>query len=125
MTDPTPSTTIDDAHVAFELSSAAWQEWSHNVDSILRGVAHALNNRATALSALIELASDGDAAESTTPILETEMEKVRDLSAVVRTVGMPRQGIEAFAPRDAAEDASAVLRMHAGQRERVTLIEAG
>jgi hypothetical protein len=107
-----------------QLSAAAWQEWNRIVESILRGVAHALNNRAAALSAVIELAADGDGPESTSSILKAELQKVRDLSAVVRAIGTPRQGTEALAPRDAAADALAVLGMHADLRERATLIEA-
>jgi len=52
------------------------------------------------------------------------MHKVRELSAVIRTLGKPRQGTEAFAPRDAAADAMLVLGVHADQRERAALIEA-
>ncbi|HMC57407.1 MAG TPA: hypothetical protein VKH19_19655 [Gemmatimonadaceae bacterium] len=107
-----------------ELSAPAWREWNRNVESVLRGIAHALNNRAAALSAVIELAGDDDDRGSTSSILKTELHKVRDLSAVIRTLGKPRQGKEAFAPREAAADAMLVLGVHADQRERATLIEA-
>jgi hypothetical protein len=117
-----PQSMAFDAGPIVDLSAAAWYEWNCNVEGILRGVAHALNNRAAALSAVMELASDGDA--SAASILKSELQKVRDLSAVVRTIGTPRQGTEALAPREAAADALAVLGMHADQRQRVTLIEA-
>jgi len=107
-----------------ELSAAAWQEWNRTVESILRGIAHALNNRAAALSAVIELALDGEGAESTATILKAELKKFRELSAVTRTIGAPRHGTEALAPRDAAADVMAVLGVHADQRERVTLLDA-
>ena len=118
-----PSMTIG-SDAAVELSASAWQEWNRNVESILRGIAHSLNNRAAAVSAVIELTAEGDGPEATAGILTDELEKMRHLSAVVRTIGAPRQGTEALAPRDAAADAIAVLGLHADQRERVALIDA-
>jgi len=106
------------------LSAAAWSEWNHVVEQVMHGVAHALNNRAAALSAVIDLSKDGDELEGTGGILAQELQRVRDLSFVIRSMGPPRAGVEAFAPRDAATDALAVIAMHAGQRERVAKIDA-
>jgi hypothetical protein len=52
------------------------------------------------------------------------LERVLDLAKAVRTIGPPRSGIEAFAPRDAADDALEVLKLHAEHRERTVTIEA-
>lgn len=107
------------------LSATALEEWAHHVECVLRGVAHALNNRAAALSAVIELSRDPEDEPSVTgAILGTELERVRDLTAAVRTIGAPRAGTEAFAPRDAAMEAKAVLALHADQRDRNVLIDA-
>src|SRR5437764_11590217 len=107
------------------LSADALQEWGQHLESVMRGIAHALNNRAAAISAVIELARDVDEEPPATgSILATELERVNELAAVVRTIGPPRGGVEAFAPRDASEEALVVLRMHAQQRDRVILIEA-
>lgn len=107
-----------------ELSAAAQREWIRNVESVMRGVAHALNNRAAALSAVIELCKDDDGPEATRSILGTELQRVRELSGVVRSLGTPRAGVEAFSPRDAAAEAQAILGLHADQRDRAVLIEA-
>src|SRR5687767_8277197 len=91
------------------LSAAALNEWRQHVESVLRGIAHALNNRATALSAVIELSQDPVEEPSiTNSILATELERVRSLTAAVRSIGAPRSGVEAFAPGDAAAEALAV-----------------
>lgn len=116
--------TVPSGGATLDLSQAAWHEWNRNVESVLRGVAHMLNNRAAALAAVIELAQDADGPEVTTPILRTELQKVRELTAVIRTMGSPRTGVEAFSPRDAASEALAVLGVHGDQRERAALIEA-
>src|SRR3954468_5936970 len=107
-----------------ELSIAAMREWNRIVDAVLRGLGHALNNRAAALSAVIELSKD-DGPEATASILTTELQRMRELSALVRSMGAPRPGMEAFSPRDAAAEALTVLSMHADQRDRVVMIEAG
>jgi hypothetical protein len=94
------------------------------VESVLRGIAHALNNRAAALSAVIELSREPvEDPSDTEAILTTEFKRTNDLVAVVRSLGAPRRGIEAFAPRDAAKEALAVLGMHAG-RDRPVDIDA-
>lgn len=108
-----------------ELSAAALREWGQHVESVMRGIAHALNNRAAALSAVIELSREpDDDPSSTSSILSTELERVRSLAEVVRSVGVPRGGMEAFSPRDAAIEALAVLKLHAEQREHHIAIDA-
>src|SRR5688572_9513570 len=95
-----------------ELSAAALQEWTSHVENVLRGVAHALNNRAAALSAVMELAKDPtEDTDVVGSILSSEMERVTELVAVVRSVGVPKQSAEAFAPADVAATAVAVLRV--------------
>jgi hypothetical protein len=109
-----------------ELSAAALREWNQHVESVMRGVAHSLNNRAAALSAVIELARDPqeDDAAATASILGTELQRVQDLAEIVRFVGSPRGGIEAFSPKDAAVEALAVLQLHAEQRDYPVAIDA-
>jgi signal transduction histidine kinase len=109
-----------------ELSAAALREWNQHVESIMRGVAHTLNNRATALSAVIELARDpeDDDVAATASILGTELQRVRDLAELVRSIGPPRGGMEAFSPKDAAAEALAVLTLHAEQRDHPVTIDA-
>jgi len=107
-------------------SAAALQEWGGNVESVIRGIAHALNNRAAALSAVIELSRDptGDDAEAVSSILSSELVRVSELAQVVRTIGTPRHGVEAFAPRDAATESLAVLQLQIEHRDRMVTIEA-
>lgn len=97
----------------------------HHVESILRGLAHALNNRAAALSAVIELSRDSaDDADVTNSILDTELTRVQDLVKVVRSIGAPRGVSEAVAPRDLIPEVLAALALHAEQRDRVIAIDA-
>ena len=108
-----------------DLSAAALREWSGHVESVMRGVAHSLNNRAAALSAMIELSKDP--AEDTAVIASimcTELDRVQSLVAIVRSMGPPRKGIEAFAPHEAVEEALAVLALHGEHRERPVTIDA-
>lgn len=108
-----------------QLSAEALREWSEYVESVMRSLAHALNNRAAALSAVIELAREPDDDPSvTSSILGSELERVRALVAVVRSVGPPRSGMEAFAPRDAAVEAQAVLKLYAEHRQHPIAIDA-
>ena len=125
MTRDTQSDAVPDASADPPLSSAALAEWNHTVENVMRGIAHALNNRAAALSAVLELSRDSreDAASAGT-ILGTELQRVQDLAKVVRTIGFPRAGMEAFSPRDAAEEAIEVLRMNSELRERTITIDA-
>jgi hypothetical protein len=106
-------------------SVAAVDEWVMHVESVLRGITHALNNRASAMSAVIELAGEHDEASAVRSILGSELERLLELATVVRSVGTPRAGgSEAFAPSDVVPEATAVLRLHADQRDRVILIDA-
>lgn len=111
-----------------QLSAGALEEWGEHVESILRGIAHALNNRAAALSAILELARDpadaADATDVTNSILSTELERVTDLVGIVRSLGAPRRGVEAFAPGDAAEEALAALKLHAETNGRAVVIDS-
>jgi hypothetical protein len=108
-----------------DLSAFALAEWAHHVDNVLRGIAHALNNRAAALSAVIELSTEPvEDPVVIRGILGTELERVSDLVKVVRTIGAPRSGMEAFAAKDAAAEARAVLELHAEQRDRLVVIDA-
>jgi hypothetical protein len=107
-----------------ELSAAALQEWSAHVENVLRGVAHALNNRAAALSAVMELSRDPtEGTEVVGSILGSEMERVTELVTVVRSVGVPKHVLEAFAPAEVAATAIAVLKVHAEQRDRRVALE--
>lgn len=95
------------------------------MDAILRGIAHALNNRAAAITAAIQLSRDpSDGAEAVAAILEPELPRVAELAATIRAIGAPKRGDEAFAPRDAAAEAAAILGLHAEQRERGVSIDA-
>ena len=108
-----------------QLSAGALEEWGEHVESILRGIAHALNNRAAALSAVVELSRDpADDADVTNSILSTELERVTDLVGIVRSLGAPRRGVEAFAPGDAAVEALAALKLHAETNGRAVIIDS-
>ncbi len=107
-----------------QLSAAALQEWNGHVEAILRGVAHALNNRAAALSALIQLADDSEPAPTLRAILATELDRVTGLAAALRAIGTPRAGEEAFAAADAVSEALQVLALHSDQRDAVTSIDS-
>jgi hypothetical protein len=107
------------------LSAAALAEWDGHMESVLRGVAHALNNRAASMSALMTLCMEPDyTRESTQVMLSAEVERLRDLVSVVRAIGAPKGGIEAFDPADAARSASAVLALHAAFRDRTVTMNA-
>jgi hypothetical protein len=99
------------------LSALAQQEWNGHVEAVLRGVAHALNNRSAALSALIQLSDDGEPAPTLRAILAGELDRVTGLAAAIRSIGTPRSGEEAFAPGDAANEAMTVLQLHADMRD--------
>lgn len=107
-----------------ELSAAALEEWNRHVEAILRGVAHALNNRAAALSALIQLADDSEPAPTLRSIMATELDRVTDLAAALRIIGTPRAGVEAFAAADAASEALQVLALHSDLRDAITGTDA-
>lgn len=102
-----------------ELSAAALSEWSRQVDTILRGVGHSLNNRAAALSAVLELARDPEEDPKVyASILSTELQRVTELAATVRAVGAARHTADAFTAAEAVGDAHAALSQHPLARDR-------
>lgn len=107
------------------LSATAAAEWSGCVETVLRGVAHGLNNRAAALAALVELSSEPAEAPSVLrEILLTEQQRVRDLVQVVRVIGTAQAAPEALMPADVARDVSLVLEHHPDLRDGAIQIEA-
>lgn len=107
------------------LSAAAHDEWARNVEEVLLGVAHALNNRAAALSAVMELSTEPPEDPAVIrSILESELDRVQGLSRVMRAMGAPRSGEEAFAPGDAVAEVLAVMAHHARHRDRAVAIDA-
>ena len=117
----------DDPHRAKPspaLTAVAAAEWAGLVESVLRGIAHGLNNRAAALAALMELTSEP--AEQPTvlrEILESEQRRVRDLVQAVRTIGAPSGDAEALMPQDVVADARAVLEQHPDLRDGAVQID--
>lgn len=91
----------------------------------MRGIAHALNNRAAALSAVIELSREPD---EDPPVVESilgiELQRVTELAAAVRSIGAPRGGVEAFSPHDAAAEALAALKLYVDRRDLLVTIDA-
>jgi hypothetical protein len=107
------------------LSADALREWDEHVESVLRGVAHALNNRAASLSALMTLVIEADyTPEVTQSMLANDVDRLHEIVGVVRAVGAPTGDVEAFDPSDAARSASAVLGLHAALRDRKVTINA-
>lgn len=101
------------------LSATALREWTTHVESIMRGLAHALNNRAAALSAIIELSREpDDDPDATRQILSAELSRVRELADVVRALGPGRGEAEALIPGELTSHVLTLLRLHADQRER-------
>jgi hypothetical protein len=117
----------DDPHRAKPspaLSAAAAAEWGALVESVLRGVAHGLNNRGAALAALIELTSEpAEQPAVLREILETEQRRVRDLVQAVRTIGAPSGDAEALMPEDVVADARAVIDQHPDLRDGALQID--
>lgn len=106
------------------LSPEAIAEWNLHVESVLRGMAHALNNRAAALSALIELTNEPAEKPSVIQsILGTELERVSEIVRVLRSIGAPRGAVEAFTPGDAAAEAMLVLQLYAEHRDAPLTVE--
>ena len=107
------------------LSPEAIAEWNLHVESVLRGMAHALNNRAAALSALIELTNEpAEKPPVIQSILGTELERVSEIVRVLRSIGAPRGAVEAFTPGDAAAEAMLVLQLYAEHRDAPLTVEA-
>jgi len=85
-----------------------------------------LNNRAAALSAVLELARDPAEDSAVSAILGTELERVGDLVSAVRSMVAGKGGREAFDPADVALEAQAILQLHAELRNRrVTIVATG
>jgi len=107
------------------LTAEAIAEWNGHVESVLRGIAHALNNRAAALSALVELTTEpAEEASVIRSILGTELERVLNMVRVLRSIGGSRGAAEAFTPGDAAAEASLVLEQYAEHRDAPLAVEA-
>jgi hypothetical protein len=117
---------MDVADVAVpELSAMALREWGQHAESITRGLAHALNNRAAALSAIIELSREPDEDPAfLRSLLSTEFQRQRELAELVTLLGPPKGELEALSPRDVVADVVAALGLHAEQRERTIAIDA-
>jgi hypothetical protein len=107
-----------------ELSANALREWDGHLEDVLRGVAHALNNRAASVSAVVELWTAPDDANGSRSLLAAEAQRLRDLVNVVRTVGAQHGPVEAFEPAEAVESARTVISLHAGLRERSITLSA-
>jgi len=115
---------MEHAQPGQELSAAALREWEGHVENVLRGVAHALNNRAASVSAVVELWTESEGPTGTAhALLEAEVQRLRDLVEVVRTVGAPRGPVEAFEPATAIAAARVVIGLHADLRERSITID--
>jgi hypothetical protein len=112
--DPTPT-----------LSASAVLEWEGHAESVLRGVAHALNNRAASMSALMSLCMEPDyTPKSTRDMLASEVSRLHEIVGVVRTIGVSTGDAEAFEPADAANTAKNVLALHPAMRDRGVSIKA-
>jgi hypothetical protein len=108
-----------------DVTPASLREWNHHVEAVMRGLAHALNNRAAALSAVIELSREpDDDPAATREILQGEMDRVAELVRVVRGIGVPRAEAEAFAPADLVRDLVGILQLHADLRDHSVEIHA-
>jgi hypothetical protein len=105
------------------LSAAAAEEWIHHAESILRGVGHALNNRAAALGAIVELSGADDVAE-TRELAQGEVRRLSELARALLFIGDRGGGVQAFAPADAAHEARALLELHRDFREGVPAMDA-
>lgn len=98
-----------------ELSPAAAAEWMRHVEGILRGVGHALNNRASAIAAAVELlASDGNPGDAAAgrEIAADEARRIAEVARLIRSLSDIGGGRQAFAPADVAAEAAAVLALH-------------
>jgi hypothetical protein len=107
-----------DTNVFPELSAPALRAWQELTDHVLRGIVHSLNNRASAIAAVLDLANDpAEAPSATISILGSELERVQELVTVVRLISATAEGSDAFTPADAARDAQRVLAFHANMRD--------
>lgn len=109
------------------LSGTALEEWTRTVEHVMRGVAHALNNRAAALSAVIELSRDpeGDDHAAIESILSGELRRVTEIASAVRTLAPPRiDSPEALVPQDVVAECLALIELHIEHRDRSVMIDA-
>jgi hypothetical protein len=106
------------------LSAAALREWEGHVESVLRGVAHALNNRAAAVSGVVELWNVPGETSSNRALLEGEVHRIRDLVGAVRAIGSHGGQVESFEPTEAATAARVIIGLHADLRERSITIDS-
>ena len=114
------------ADISPDLSAAALREWGSIVEGVLRGIAHSLNNRASAISAVLDLSRDPDDESSAVgAILGREMERGQELVNVVRAIGTPLPRSAAFSMDEAAADAARVLALHADLRDRTVAFDVG
>lgn len=119
MTEDTAASTVPD------LSARALREWMQLVERVLRGIAHSLNNRASAIVAVLDLAGNAaDALAVTTSILGSERARVEELVDVARTLGSPIQGSHAFTAIEAAIEAQRVVALHAGEHDKAMVVAA-
>lgn len=110
---------------ALQLSAASAAEWTHHLENILRGVGHALNNRAAALAAVMEITS-GDAADARAArdLTGEESRQLAALARVLRTIDAGDGAPQAFVPGDAVADALALLELHRDFRDGLPDIAA-
>lgn len=114
------------ADISPDLSAAALREWGSIVEGVLRGIAHSLNNRASAISAVLDLSRDPDEESSAVgAILGTEMERVKELVTVVRALGTALPRADAFSVDEAAADAARVVALHGDLRDCTVAFDVG
>ena len=106
------------------LSPAAAAEWMRHADGILRGVGHALNNRAAAIGALVDLADHGDGVGSTRALAAEESQRLAAIASAIRSVSEAETPVQAFIAADAARDAATILAIHKDFRGAPPAIEA-
>lgn len=91
------------------------EDWSSLTDALLRGVAHALSNRAGALTALRDLGSSDDEGRE---LLGGEIERLAQLLRLLRLVpAEPGASPEALDVAAVVRDAVAVLGLHPQARD--------
>lgn len=97
------------------------------MESILRGVGHALNNRASALAASVELlGGDGDDpsdAAAGREIAGAEARRIGEIARLIRSLAETEGGTQAFAPADVAADAAEILALHRDFRHGAPVFE--
>lgn len=90
-------------------------EWTVLFEELLRGLAHALNNRVTALSACAELAAiDGEPVDAN--VLKMEITRLHQVSALVGGIATRGHDAEALEIRPVLEEALAIYHHHPRMR---------